>query len=262
MADHAKPTLSSTYTAFLSELDGRIKDAALAFDPATSSPSNVPTHAVRWSSASNKWQKWNGTAWADLATTYAISISGNAATVTNGVYTSRTITAGNGLTGGGDLSTSRTLTLGTPGTLTTSTTNAVTTTSHTHSVTFPVTSVAGKTGAVTLAKADVGLGSVDNTSDASKPVSTATQTALDLKANSATAIEQADIGTAPNQVPLNQHLGGMAFQHPESVVIRPAASVTPQQVGAMVFQLASDTSLVVKVKGSDGTVRSATLTLA
>jgi hypothetical protein len=34
-----------------------------------------------------------------------------------------------------------------------------------------------------LVKADVGLGNVDNTSDASKPVSTATQTALDLKAN-------------------------------------------------------------------------------
>ena len=33
-----------------------------------------------------------------------------------------------------------------------------------------------------LVKSDVGLGNVDNTSDASKPVSTATQTALDLKA--------------------------------------------------------------------------------
>ena len=33
-----------------------------------------------------------------------------------------------------------------------------------------------------LAKADVGLANVDNTTDASKPVSTATQTALDLKA--------------------------------------------------------------------------------
>jgi hypothetical protein len=32
-------------------------------------------------------------------------------------------------------------------------------------------------------KSDVGLGNVDNTSDASKPISTATQTALDLKAN-------------------------------------------------------------------------------
>lgn len=36
--------------------------------------------------------------------------------------------------------------------------------------------------ALSLAKADVGLSNVDNTSDAGKPVSTATQTALDLKA--------------------------------------------------------------------------------
>lgn len=49
--------------------------------------------------------------------------------------------------------------------------------------TAPVSSVAGKTGAVALVKADVGLGSVDNTSDLGKPVSTATQTALDGKAN-------------------------------------------------------------------------------
>jgi hypothetical protein len=34
-----------------------------------------------------------------------------------------------------------------------------------------------------ITKSDVGLGNVDNTSDANKPVSTATQTALDLKAN-------------------------------------------------------------------------------
>jgi hypothetical protein len=44
-----------------------------------------------------------------------------------------------------------------------------------------VTSVASKTGAVTLAKDDVGLGNVDNTSDANKPVSSATQTALNTK---------------------------------------------------------------------------------
>lgn len=46
----------------------------------------------------------------------------------------------------------------------------------------PVQSVAGKTGVVTLVKGDVGLGNVDNTSDLNKPISTATQTALDLKA--------------------------------------------------------------------------------
>ena len=46
----------------------------------------------------------------------------------------------------------------------------------------PITSVAGRTGAVTLVKADVGLASDDNTSDAAKPVSSAMQTALDTKA--------------------------------------------------------------------------------
>jgi hypothetical protein len=45
-----------------------------------------------------------------------------------------------------------------------------------------VDSVAGKTGVVTLTSTDVGLGNVTNTSDANKPISTSTQTALDLKA--------------------------------------------------------------------------------
>lgn len=45
----------------------------------------------------------------------------------------------------------------------------------------PVQSVASKTGAVTLVKGDVGLGNVDNTADADKPISTATQTALNAK---------------------------------------------------------------------------------
>ena len=38
-------------------------------------------------------------------------------------------------------------------------------------------------GNVALSKSDVGLGNVDNTSDANKPISTATQTALNLKAD-------------------------------------------------------------------------------
>jgi len=45
-----------------------------------------------------------------------------------------------------------------------------------------VSSVAGKTGVVTLTRGDVGLDNVDNTADASKPVSTAVQTALNAKA--------------------------------------------------------------------------------
>lgn len=58
-----------------------------------------------------------------------------------------------------------------------------------------VSSVAGKTGAVTLAKADVGLGSVDNTADTAKPISTATQTALNAKADSS-AVSTALAGKA------------------------------------------------------------------
>lgn len=45
------------------------------------------------------------------------------------------VTAGNGLTGGGDITATRTLTLGTPGSLTPSTSNGVTATSHTHEIT-------------------------------------------------------------------------------------------------------------------------------
>ncbi len=38
-------------------------------------------------------------------------------------------------------------------------------------------------GTLKVTKADVGLGNVDNTSDVSKPISTATQNALNAKAN-------------------------------------------------------------------------------
>lgn len=65
-----------------------------------------------------------------------------------------------------------------------------------------VTSVAGKTGAVTLAKGDVGLGNVDNTTDASKPVSTATQTALNGKYSTSDKASAANLraGTADKVV--------------------------------------------------------------
>lgn len=70
------------------------------------------------------------------------------------------------------------------------------------------------------------------------------------------------IGTENNQLPTNGMLGGMAFQDPEATVIRPRSSAVPNNIGDMVFELTSDTSLTVKVKGSDGVIRSSTLTLA
>jgi hypothetical protein len=47
----------------------------------------------------------------------------------------------------------------------------------------------------------VGLSNVDNTSDASKPISTATQTALNGKANSSHTHASADIPTIDGGTP-------------------------------------------------------------
>lgn len=47
-----------------------------------------------------------------------------------------------------------------------------------------------------------------------------------------------------------------------NVTLKPPASVTPANNGDMTFQLTSNTQLTIKVKGSDGTVRSVNLTLA
>lgn len=88
MADHSKPVLTSAYADFVTELDGRFDDLAVGLDPAVTTATNVPTNSVRWSSAAAKWQKYNGSTWADLTALYAINISGNAATTTNGVVTS------------------------------------------------------------------------------------------------------------------------------------------------------------------------------
>lgn len=71
-----------------------------------------------------------------------------------------------------------------------------------------VTSVAGKTGVVTLVPADVGLGNVNNTSDANKPVSTAQAAAIAAKVDKTTtvngkplssniALNNSDVGAEP-----------------------------------------------------------------
>ncbi len=69
----------------------------------------------------------------------------------------------------------------------------------------PVQAVNGYTGSVNLSKADLGLSDVNNTSDINKPVSTATQAALNLKANAtdlstglSTKISTADANAALN----------------------------------------------------------------
>ena len=63
-----------------------------------------------------------------------------------------------------------------------------------------VDSVNGYTGVVVLAKSDIGLSNVNNTSDVNKPVSTATQTQLDTKAPLASPALTGS-PTAPTQSP-------------------------------------------------------------
>lgn len=73
-------------------------------------------------------------------------------------------------------------------------------------------------GNVQIAKADIGLGNVDNTSDANKPISTATQAALDLKVdkvsgkdlstNDYTDAEKTKLADLPTDAELTAELAG------------------------------------------------------
>lgn len=82
-----------------------------------------------------------------------------------------------------------------------------------------VLSVAGRTGAVTLGKADVGLSNVDNTTDLLKPISTATQTALDGKV---------DDGQVLTNVPVGALFTDTVYTHPatDGSLHVPATSTT------------------------------------
>ena len=71
MANWANPQLTSTYTNFVTEVKDRDVDLALQFDGTTSS--SIPTNAIRWDSTANRWKKWNGSSWAELTGTYALT---------------------------------------------------------------------------------------------------------------------------------------------------------------------------------------------
>lgn len=116
----------------------------------------------------------------------------------------------------------------------------------------PIESVAGKTGAVTLAKADVGLSNVDNTSDASKPVSAAMQTALDLKADTA------DLATKASQSALDALTATVQTKADESEVTTLTTTVSTK---ADATDLAS-LSATVQTKADEADLEALAATVA
>ncbi len=75
-----------------------------------------------------------------------------------------------------------------------------------------------------------------------------------------------DIGTAPENIPINQYLGRQAFVD-EVGTLRPYFPTgsfysAPQDGGDIQFRYVSDTSIQIVMKGLDGTIRSTTLTLS
>ena len=67
MANWNNPQLTSTYTNFLAEVKARDVDLATQF---SGSPTNMPTGSIKWNSGTNIWQKWSGSAWGELTSTY------------------------------------------------------------------------------------------------------------------------------------------------------------------------------------------------
>jgi hypothetical protein len=80
--------------------------------------------------------------------------------------------------------------------------------------------------------------------------------------NETTALIRGDFSTLRVWVCGGADDGVNAFQVNGSIRFRPAASSTPVSNGDLTFEATSNTSLKIKFKGSDGVVRSATLTLS
>jgi hypothetical protein len=176
------------------------------------------------SPATGQVLRWSGTEFVNAAIAQA-DVTGLVAALAGKTDNTILISAGTGLAGGGQLNQSRTIAVDFTTSGVVSTTKAVraddsrlsdarTPLAHTHAAadlasgvvdvarlgTTPAAATFLKAGAATgsaawtaLTKSDVGLANVDNTSDANKPVSTATQTALNGKANTSHTHTIADV---------------------------------------------------------------------
>ena len=131
-----------------------------------------------------------------------------------------------------------------------------------------VASVAGRTGNVVLAKSDVGLANVDNTTDSSKPVSIAQQNALNLKANLASPVFTGNVtglgvatGTSFNSITgLSSIVGttsGTAAVGTSTTVAR-ADHVHPSDT-TKVTKVTSTDNAIVRFDGTTGDVQNSSV---
>jgi hypothetical protein len=78
MANHSLPTLTSTYTNFLTELGARLDDAVRQGRSDTVTLTNPPVGTIRFNTTSLLWEQNTGTVgspvWTTLATTYGIDV--------------------------------------------------------------------------------------------------------------------------------------------------------------------------------------------
>ena len=129
-----------------------------------------------------------------------------------------------------------------------------------------VTSVNTYTGAVTLDQSDIGLSDVDNTSDADKPISTATQTALDGKASTSHTHSELNSPNSTKQIEL-QNNGDLTLPNggkiSDSAVAEGSITLTPPNAGAgqgLVIRPTVGVSLTNDVGFSAGATITVTLT--
>ena len=102
MADWSLPALTSTYTNTLTEIKNRDIDLALQFDGTTST--NLTTGTIRWNSSANTWQKWSGSAWGALSSTFAFPVIATTGAVGVGTTPTTTLDVAGGMVRNGSAS--------------------------------------------------------------------------------------------------------------------------------------------------------------
>lgn len=106
MANWLKPLITDLYTQVLDWLKDRDTDLAKGLDPASVTVENPQSGFIRYSSANRRWEKFDGTSWAPLATSYAIT-----ADTASKWAIPRTLTLSGGATGSASIDGSGNVTL-------------------------------------------------------------------------------------------------------------------------------------------------------